>query len=177
MAVAALTLACSPAASSDMPPSLTVRTTVSAVAVSTPTSVVAAEFTCTLTSSIQGTGNFSRSIDWDIDMGPGTLSDVTDGSVTYHAPPSVTDEAAVAVRATSVEDGTKSAAVTLSLVSTAECASPEEASGCLAKYGPPADDLCVYCNSGNLACPHWTCACGMCAVELCPDGQRFGAAP
>jgi hypothetical protein len=177
LAAASTAVGCAPAVqeptAQTIPPP-PVQTAVSAVQVSAASTVVAAGFACPLAAAVQGTGGFSHSVGWDIDMGPGTLTAVTETSVIYNAPAEVTDETSVTVSATSLEDATEAAAVSLALVPAAECLSPQDAGACIAKYGNVINGLCTECNSGKIACPHFVCACGMCVVETCPDGQLFG---
>jgi hypothetical protein len=91
--------------------------TVSSVTVTSTSVILDAAATTTLTAAVTGTNGFDPSVNWSIISGSGTVSTTTGASITFTAP-SLNSASTTLVRATSVQDPSKSGDVTLNINAT-----------------------------------------------------------
>ncbi len=89
-----------------------VNSSVTAVTVTSDFATVNAASPAVLTSTVTGTNGFSLAVNWSIVSGSGTLSTVTGSPVTFTAP-SLTTSSTTIIRATSVQDSSKSGVITI----------------------------------------------------------------
>jgi hypothetical protein len=86
--------------------------TITSVAVNASTTTVNEGGSVNLTATVNGTGSFDSSTTWSIVSGPGSLT-VVNGSATVFIAPQVSSDVTTVIRATSVQDNTKSAQVSI----------------------------------------------------------------
>jgi hypothetical protein len=81
-------------------------TTVNGVTIAASPNIIKSNATTTLAATVSGTGNPNPNAQWEIVSGGGTLSSVTGASVTY-APPVVTTDTTITIKASSSDDPSK----------------------------------------------------------------------
>jgi hypothetical protein len=88
--------------------------TVSSVTVTSTSAILDAAATTTLSASVVGTNGFDAGVNWSIVSGSGTVSAFTGASITFTAP-SLNSASTTLIRATSVQDPSKSGDLTLNI--------------------------------------------------------------
>jgi Domain of unknown function (DUF1996) len=88
------------------------KSSITAVTVKTDASSLAANATAKLSAAVTGIGKFSTLVNWSIVSGPGRLSGVNSAGASFTAPSANTSSTTV-IKATSVQDATKSGTVSI----------------------------------------------------------------
>jgi alpha-tubulin suppressor-like RCC1 family protein len=93
---------------------LTANSSITNIELSASANPVNAKATTNITANIVGTGTFGDGLNWSIDSGAGSLDAVNGSSVTFTAPNS-SDDSITIIRATSVQDPSKTATISLTI--------------------------------------------------------------
>lgn len=93
---------------------LSANSSITNIELSAGSNPVNASAATTITANIVGIGTFGDGLNWNIDSGVGSLDAVTGSSVTFTAP-SGSDDSITVLRATSVQDPSKTATISLTI--------------------------------------------------------------
>jgi alpha-tubulin suppressor-like RCC1 family protein len=93
---------------------LSANSSISNIELSASSNPVNASATTSITANIVGIGTFGDGLNWNIDSGVGSLDALTGSSVTFTAP-SASDDSITVLRATSVQDPSKTATISLTI--------------------------------------------------------------
>jgi alpha-tubulin suppressor-like RCC1 family protein len=93
---------------------LSADSSISNIELSASSNPVNASATTSITANIVGIGTFGDGLNWNIDSGVGSLDAVTGSSVIFTAP-SASDDSITILRATSVQDPSKTATISLTI--------------------------------------------------------------
>ena len=87
---------------------------ISSVTVTSSSAILDAAATTSLSATVMGANGFDTSVNWNIVSGSGTVSATTGASITFTAP-SLNSASSTLIRATSVQDPSKSGDITLNI--------------------------------------------------------------
>jgi alpha-tubulin suppressor-like RCC1 family protein len=93
---------------------LTANSSITNIELSASSNPVNAKATTSITANITGIGTFGDGLNWNIDSGVGSLDTMTGSSVTFTAP-SASDDSITIIRATSIQDPSKTATISLTI--------------------------------------------------------------
>jgi alpha-tubulin suppressor-like RCC1 family protein len=93
---------------------LTANSSISNIGLIASSNPLNAKATTSITANIVGVGTFGDGLNWSIDSGAGSIDAVTGSSVTFTAPSS-SDDSITILRATSVQDPSKTATISLTI--------------------------------------------------------------
>ncbi len=88
------------------------NSTITGLTLSTPLNTLKANEVGVITAQLTGTGTFDDSINWSIDSGGGTIAALSPSSINFTAP-SLPDDNTTVIKATSAQDPTKTATITI----------------------------------------------------------------